>query len=189
MWRQRGHCIVTPTVSISGCSKPRVRSVAMQLHLICHGMMAVQFRTVVHYDASILLDDDVHVLKTRSNHIEQYGARPDNYEITYIMNNQQPWAHISDKPCLVTYNPISRINEQKIIGKRWFQHIVHDIRHVSLLVPLFHLIQGKRQTWHCGAHTLINSQETCFISGLAAATQIGAVYPFNDSKAKRSFNY
>ena len=73
-------------------------------------------------------------------HIEQYGAKPDNYEVTYIMHNQQPWAGRSDKPCLVTYNPVSRIDEQKIVGRWWFQHVVHDVRQVALLVPLFRLI-------------------------------------------------
>ncbi|MCY4474543.1 MAG: FAD-dependent oxidoreductase [Chloroflexi bacterium] len=145
--------------------------------------------TVVHSDSSILPDNEVRPLKTRSNHIEQYGSRPDNYEITYIMHNQQPWAGRSDKPCLVTYNPISRIDESKVIQRRWFQHIVHDVRHVALLIHLFRFIQGKRRTWHCGAHTLINSQETCFITGLAAARQIGADYPFDDPEATRIFNY
>ena len=145
--------------------------------------------TVVHSDSSILPDNGTRPLETRSNHIEQYGARPDNYEITYIMHNQQPWAGRSDKPCLVTYNPISRIDESKVIQKRWFQHIVHDVRHVALLIHLFRFIQGKRRTWHCGAHTLINSQETCFITGLAAARQIGADYPFHDPEATRIFNY
>ncbi|MDE0234471.1 MAG: FAD-dependent oxidoreductase, partial [bacterium] len=145
--------------------------------------------TVVHSDASVLPDNEVKPLTTRSNHIEQYGARPDNYEITYIMHNQQPWASRSDKPCLVTYNPISGIDEQKVIKKWWFQHIVHDVRHMAVLVNLFRFIQGKRRTWHCGAHTLINSQETCFVTGLAAATQLGADYPFDDPAAKRSFNF
>ena len=145
--------------------------------------------TVVHSDASVLPDNEVKPLQTRSNHIEQYGARPDNYEITYIMHNQQPWANQSDKPCLVTYNPISYIDGEKIMGKWWFQHIVHDVRHVALLVHLFRFIQGKRRSWHCGAHTLINSQETCLVSGLAAATQIGADYPFDDPEARRSFNH
>ncbi|MCY3803154.1 MAG: FAD-dependent oxidoreductase, partial [Gammaproteobacteria bacterium] len=58
--------------------------------------------TIVHSDASVLPDTEVRELDTRSNHIEQYGVRPDNYEITYIMHNQQPWAKRSDKPCLVT---------------------------------------------------------------------------------------
>ena len=145
--------------------------------------------TVVHSDASVLPDNDVKPLATRSNHIEQYGVRPDNYEITYIMHNQQPWANRSDKPCLVTYNPISRIDEGKIVKKWWFQHIVHDVPHVAFLIHLFRLVQGRRRTWHCGAHTLINSQETCFVSGLVTARQIGADYPFQDSEAGKWFNF
>ena len=144
---------------------------------------------VVHSDSSVLPDNDMKPLSTRSNYIEQYGPRPDNYEITYIMHNQQPWANRSDKPCLVTYNPVSPIDEGKIIKKWSFQHIIHDVRHVALLVNLFRFIQGRRRTWHCGAHTLINSQETCFLTGLAVARQIGADYPFDDPAAKRTFNY
>ena len=144
---------------------------------------------IVHHDESVLPDDEVKCLTTRSNHIEQYGARPDNYEITYIMHNQQPWAGRSDKPCLVTYNPNSDIDAKKIVGRWWFQHVVHDVRHVALLVPMFRFIQGRKRTWHCGAHTLVNSQETCFVSGLAAATRIGADYPFDDAEARRTFNH
>ncbi len=145
--------------------------------------------TVVHSDASVLPDNAVKPLATRSNHIEQYGARPDNYEITYIMHNQQPWANRSDKPCLVTYNPISRIDEGRIIKKWWFQHIVHDVPHLAFLIQLFRFIQGRRRTWHCGAHTLINSQETCFVTGLVTARQLGADYPFQDCEARKWFNY
>ena len=145
--------------------------------------------TVVHSDSSVLPDSEVEALTTRSNHIEQYGARPDNYEITYIMHNQQPWANRSDKPCLVTYNPVHPIDEGKIVERWWFQHVVHDVRHVVWLVNLFRFIQGRRRTWHAGAHTLINSQETCFVTGLAAARQLGADYPFDDDEARRAFNY
>ena len=144
---------------------------------------------VVHFDESVLPDNEAKILSTRSNHIRQYGAKPDNYEITYIMHNQQPWAKRSDKPCLVTYNQVSPIDERKIIKKRSFQHIVHDVRHVALLVNLFRFIQGRRRTWHCGAHTLVNSQETCLITGLAAARQLGADYHFDDPAARKSFNY
>ena len=35
----------------------------------------------------------------------------------------------------------------------------------------------------------MNSQETCFVSGLAAARQIGADYPFDDPEARGWFNY
>ncbi len=67
-------------------------------------------KAVVNSDASILPDNEVKPLSTRSNHIQQYGSRPDNYEITYIMHNQQPWADRSDKPCLVIYNRVSPID-------------------------------------------------------------------------------
>ena len=120
---------------------------------------------------------------------DAYGARPDNFEITYIMHNQQPWVNRSDKPCLVTYNPVSRIDEDKVVKTWWFQHIVHDVKHIASLVPMFRFIQGKRGSWHCGAHTLINSQETCLVSGLAAARHVGADYPFEDDEARRVFNY
>jgi len=47
----------------------------------------------------------------------------------------------------------------------------------------------NRRTWHCGAHTLINSQETCFVTGLVTARQMGADYPFRDSEARKWFNF
>ena len=144
---------------------------------------------IVHWDSSLLPENAAETLETRSNHIEQYGARPDNYEITYIMHNQQPWAKPSDKPCLVTYNPVSPIDQEKIVKRWWFQHVVHDVRHIALLVHLFRFIQGRRRSWHCGAHTLVNSQETCFVSGLATARQLGADYPFDDAETKKWFNF
>ncbi len=144
---------------------------------------------IVHWDSSLLPENAAEPLETRSNHIEQYGARPDNYEITYIMHNQQPWAKPSDKPCLVTYNPVSPIDQEKIVKRWWFQHVVHDVRHIALLVHLFRFIQGRRRSWHCGAHTLVNSQETCFVSGLATARQLGADYPFDDEETKKWFNF
>ena len=145
--------------------------------------------TVVHHDASVLPVNETEPIATRSNYVEQYGTRPDNYEITYIMHNQQPWAKGSDKPCLVTYNAQSAIDKNKIIKTWWFQHIVHDVRHIALLIHLFRFIQGRKHAWHCGAHTLLNSQETCFVSGLATARQFGADYPFSDREAARWFNF
>ena len=144
---------------------------------------------IVHSDASVLPDNAAEPLATRSTHVEQYGARPDNYEITYIMHNQQPWAHHSDKPCLVTYNPINPIDDAKVVKRWWFQHVVHDVRHVALLMHLFRFVQGKRRTWHCGAHTLVNAQEHCFLSGLITARQMGADYPFQDAEARKWFNF
>jgi predicted NAD/FAD-binding protein len=144
---------------------------------------------VVHTDASVLPDDATKCLDTRSNFVLQYGARPDNYEITYIMHNQQPWAKRSDKPCLVTYNAIQPIDEKKVVKRWWFQHVVHDVFHFTILMNTFRFIQGHANTWHCGAHTVVNSQEHGFISGLAVARMLGADYPFEDATARGWFNY
>ena len=144
---------------------------------------------IVHSDASVLPDIDSRPLETRSNHIEQYGSRPDNYEITYIMHNQQPWVKESDKPCLCTYNPIHPIDKSKIIKTWWFQHVVHDVKHFGLLIHLFRFIQGKRRSWYCGAHTLMNAQETCLVSGLIVARQMGAEYPLKADEPRKWFNF
>ena len=54
---------------------------------------------------------------------------------------------------------------------------------------LFPRLQGPERTWYCGAHTLVNSQEHCRVSGLAVARQLGADYPFADDEARRWFNF
>jgi predicted NAD/FAD-binding protein len=106
------------------------------------------------------------------------------------MHNQQPWAKRSDKPCLVTYNPIQKIDESKIVKRWWFQHVVHDVFHTIVLLNLFPRLQGRRNTWYAGAHTTVNSQEHCFLSGLAIARQLGADYPFDyNDEARRWFNF
>jgi uncharacterized protein len=144
---------------------------------------------IVHTDSSVLPDNATRALETRSNYVLHYGSRPDNYEITYIMHNQQPWAKRSDKPCLVTYNPIQPIDPGKIVTRRWFQHVIPSVFHVTVLLGLFRRLQGRQRTWYCGAHTLVNSQEHCLISGLAVARQLGADYPFDDDEARRWFNF
>ena len=144
---------------------------------------------IVHTDGSVLPDNATRPLQTRTNYVLHYGSRPDNYEITYIMHNQQPWAKGSDKPCLVTYNPIQPIDPAKIVTRRWFQHVIHGVFHSTVLLGLFPRLQGRERTWYCGAHTLVNSQEHCFISGLAVARQLGADYLFDDDEARRWFNF
>jgi hypothetical protein len=145
---------------------------------------------IVHTDGSVLPNDGTRALEERSNFVLHYGHRPDNYEITYIMHNQQPWAKRSDKPCLVTYNPIQKIDESKIVKRWWFQHCVHDVFHFTVLSNAFQMLQGKKRTWYCGAHTTVNSQEHCFISGLSVARQLGALYPFAENREAASwFNF
>ncbi|MBV9314420.1 MAG: FAD-dependent oxidoreductase [Pseudonocardia sp.] len=151
---------------------------------------SVHGSAVVHTDRSVLPDDDTKLSETRSTFVRHYGDRRDNYEVTYIMHNQQPWAKRSDRPCLVTYNPARPIEPDKVLTRVRFQHVVHDVFHTTVLLNIFPFLQGRRRTWYCGAHTAINSQEHCFLSGLAVARQLGADYPFSDNyEATRWFNF
>jgi uncharacterized protein len=145
---------------------------------------------VVHTDGSVLPNDETRPARSRSTFVRHYGDRRDNYEITYIMHNQQPWAKRSDRPCLVTYNPTSPIDPEKVLMRVRFQHVVHDVFHTAVLLNLFPFLQGRHRTWYCGAHTAVNSQEHCFLSGLAVARQLGADYPFSDNReATQWFNF
>jgi predicted NAD/FAD-binding protein len=147
-------------------------------------------QAVVHTDATVLPEDETRVLDTRSTFVTHYGSRPDNYEITYLMHNQQPWAKKSDVPCLVTYNARRPIDESRVIARTSFQHVIHDVFHTTVLLKLFGTLQGRRRTQYCGAHTTVNSQEHCFLSGLAVARQLGADYPFaHNNEAALWFNF
>ncbi|GAA2636599.1 NAD(P)-binding protein [Actinomadura fulvescens] len=145
---------------------------------------------VVHTDASVLPDDATHALRHRSNFVRRHGPRPDDYEITYIMHNQQPWAATGGLRCLVTYNLRTPIDESKVVGRFRFRHVVHDVFHTAALLALLPLLQGRNRTWFCGAHTLINSQEHGLLSGLAVARRLGADYPFtHNPEATAWFNF
>ncbi|MBT2420337.1 FAD-dependent oxidoreductase [Streptomyces sp. ISL-22] len=146
---------------------------------------------VVHGDTSVLPADAAdEMLATRSNFIRQYGTRPDNYEITYLMHNQQPWIREAGRHCLVTYNPERPVDPDTVVAREWFQHVAYDVRHMNALMPLFPRLQGRRRTWYCGAHTLVNSQELALVSGLSVARQLGADFPFpDDQEARTWFNF
>ncbi len=146
---------------------------------------------VVHSDTSVLPADSAdEMLASRSNFIRQYGTRPDNYEITYLMHNQQPWIRETGRHCLVTYNPERPVDPDTVVAREWFQHVAYDLRHMNILTPLFPRLQGKRRTWYCGAHTLANSQELALVSGLSVARQLGADFPFDDDREARTwFNF
>ncbi|GHE43599.1 amine oxidase [Streptomyces longispororuber] len=145
---------------------------------------------VAHTDDSLLPDDALRVRETRSTYVRHYGSAPDNYEITYVMHNQQPWGDGPASPRLVTYNAQRPPAPQHVVGRYEFQHVVHDIRHTVLLHALLPTLQGRHGTWYCGAHTTVNSQEHAFLSGLAVARQLGADYPFaGHREATRWFNF
>ncbi|TYB50766.1 FAD-dependent oxidoreductase [Nonomuraea sp. PA05] len=144
-------------------------------------------RGVAHTDGSVLPED----AQDRSTFVRHRdGGLPDDYEITYAMHNQQAWAREAGVPCLVTYNPRHPIDESKVVRQVGFRHVVHDVFHTTALLGALPLLQGRRHTWFCGAHTTVNSQEHAFLSGLAVARRLGADYPFpHNAEALAWFNF
>ena len=83
---------------------------------------------------------------------------------------------------------IDHIQKDKIISRHWWHQFAHVWTHFAFAVPLIRFIQGKKHCWFAGSWTLINTHEIAVISGLAAATRLGADYPFKeDDLAKQQF--
>jgi len=86
----------------------------------------------------------------------------------------------------MAYDPISRIDDGKIIKAQWLQNGVHDVPCVVFLIHLLRFVQGRGRTSYCGPQTLINRWETGFASGPVIAKQIGANCPFRFGNHIRS---
>lgn len=82
------------------------------------------------------------------------------------------------------------IKPEKIILRHWWRQFSHTWRHFAFTVPFMRYIQGRRNTYYCGAYTLVNTHEAAIMSGLAAAYRLGAPYPFDDDRlAQKQFNH
>lgn len=123
---------------------------------------------------------------------------PEKIEMSFNLANYQP--HLRGKNRNI-YQTIY-LNDQlrsiwtekdldpdKILLRRWWRQFAHSWHHYAFVVPLVRYIQGKQNTWYCGAYTLINTHEIATISGLAAAHRLGAPYPFpHDKLAAKQFD-
>ena len=67
--------------------------------------------------------------------------------------------------------------------------MAHRWQHFSLTVPLVHQLHSRRRhTLYAGSWMLVNMHEVAVLSGLSAAYELGADYPFpQDKKATGSF--
>ncbi len=87
------------------------------------------------------------------------------------------WLSRSQSKALNALNPFNYISMGTVLNLGGFSG---DFRY-KILKPMF--------VNFLMATNVFDSQETCFVTGLAAATQLGADYPFDDPAAKRSFNF
>ncbi|KAK0937545.1 hypothetical protein LTR29_010878 [Friedmanniomyces endolithicus] len=82
---------------------------------------------------------------------------------------------------------LDEIDESKIIRKDWWHQLCHSWTHYLFVVPWMWLLQGKRHTRYAASWTMVNAHEVAVMSGIAAAVDMGAVYPEDLERDKFSF--
>jgi predicted NAD/FAD-binding protein len=135
-------------------------------------------RFVVHSDTSIL--PEKHRARILSDYntyseIDDTGA----LECTFVISAQNPSTKDAGIPMLVTFNSKKTIGEvQKRIE---LPHPTHTMSLRNLIImSLMKFLQGKGDMHYCGTFTTPEGgHDLSFMSGLVAASAIGAPYPFS----------
>ncbi len=100
------------------------------------------------------------------------GEQPDAISVTYWMNNLQ---HLPpEHPVFVTLNPLEEPAEGKILRSFLYDHPVFSLDSIAAQKELWSL-QGRHNTWFCGAWFGYGFHEDGLQSGLAVAEQLGGL--------------
>lgn len=92
--------------------------------------------------------------------------------VTYWMNRLQPLATKTD--LFVTLNPDTPPREEAVLARIPYRHPLFD-RHATRAQDLLWSLQGRRNTWFCGAWFGAGFHEDGLQAGLAVAEQLGGV--------------
>lgn len=90
--------------------------------------------------------------------------------VTYLMNRLQGLS--TETPVMVTLNPCKKINPNKIIQRYDYDHPLFNVEALTSQPKLWGL-QGKQNTWFCGAYFGSGFHEDGIQAGLAVAEQLG----------------
>lgn len=125
--------------------------------------------------------------------IKSYDERPDCCEMGFDLTGYQPMLQQARAKGHRVYQTIflnrddskswtnQQINPSKILDSAWWIAFSHTYKHFRRVVPWVWRIQGKRNTFYAGSWTLFNTHDIAISSGLAAAEQLGAPYPFGEN--------
>ena len=85
---------------------------------------------------------------------------------------------------------IDKLDKSKVLLERWWRQFAHVWQHFLFTVPLMRFLQKDDPHYlYSGSYTMFNTHEIACISGLAAAHQLGAAYPFeHDELAVKQFD-
>ena len=102
-------------------------------------------------------------------------ADEEQASVTYWMNSLQDIPE--DAPVFATLNPSTRIDEARILDEHDFEHPQYDAAAFAAQAEL-PSIQGRENTWHCGAWTGMGFHEDGLASAVQVARRLGAPPPW-----------
>jgi predicted NAD/FAD-binding protein len=103
------------------------------------------------------------------------GASDKPVSLSYLINQLQPLPFAT--PVIVTLNPLFEPDPEKVIAKYDYDHPVYLETSLASQQRLAD-IQGKRNTWFCGAWSRYGFHEDGLMSGIAVARGLGANPPW-----------
>lgn len=107
------------------------------------------------------------------NYMSESGInKPQEVSVTYWMNELQPLA--THTPLFVSLNPLHEPKKGSIIRSFFYDHPEFGFETLQNQQQLWSL-QGKQNTWFCGAYFGYGFHEDGIQSGLAVAEQLGGL--------------
>ena len=103
------------------------------------------------------------------------GCAEERASVTYWMNSLQGIA--DETPLFATLNPPGRIDESRILDDHFFDHPQFDARAIAAQAQL-PSIQGRADTWYCGAWTGMGFHEDGLASAVRVAGEFGVLPPW-----------
>jgi predicted NAD/FAD-binding protein len=126
--------------------------------------------TVLHTDARLM--PQRRRVWSSWNYMTSNDEQGRKLAVTYWMNRLQNIE--SDRPLFVTLNPHRQIDPGAIIRHMSYSHPRFDVRAMKAQGELWSL-QGRRNTWFCGAYFGAGFHEDGLQAGLAVAEALGGV--------------
>ena len=103
------------------------------------------------------------------------GCSEEQASVTYWMNSLQGIPN--DTPLFATLNPPGPVDESRILDEHRFDHPQFDARAIAAQARL-PAIQGRADTWYCGAWTGMGFHEDGLASAVRVAERLGVSPPW-----------
>ena len=107
--------------------------------------------------------------------IEGRNDKAKQLSLSYWMNRLQNLK--TNKPIIVTLNPTRQPEESKVHNRHIFEHPVFDNAAINGQ-PMLERIQGKQNTWFCGAYQRYGFHEDGLLSAVEVCRKLGAKIPW-----------